>query len=275
MEISCLPVSYFSKITSGEMSIRQWAALGKQAGLRNVDLSCMFLSSHVPVYLDSLRKDLAEEKMHVKMITTYPDFSHPCRHQRERELAYLMRDIAVASYLEVPYVRITAGQNHPGADRRKTIEAVAEYFKKAAGFADGMEVTLVYENHANPSAWHYVDFSFPTGIFLEIAERIKDTSIKINFDTANPVAYRDEKECLSLLRQVVHRLGTVHVADTSTRGSLNHTTIGTGLVPFGEVFSFLKASGYDGLFSIEEGSNTGLDGVRAAVDFVRKSWEKA
>lgn len=80
-----------------------------------------------------------------------------------------------------------------------------------------MKVTLVYENHAKPGAWHTVDFSYATDIFLEIAEKTKDTSILINFDTANPVAFADEQEPMKILSQIIHRLGTVHIADTSTR----------------------------------------------------------
>jgi len=47
------------------------------------------------------------------MITTYPDFTHPCATQREREIEYLRNDIAVASQLNAKFLRVTAGQAHP------------------------------------------------------------------------------------------------------------------------------------------------------------------
>ncbi|MGI6280196.1 MAG: sugar phosphate isomerase/epimerase family protein [Acutalibacteraceae bacterium] len=272
MEISCLPVSLFSDITENRLTIIDWAQLAKKAGLKNIDLSCMFIKNNTPTYLDDLKSSLEKINMPIKMITTYPDFSNPDPLQRERELAYLKRDIAVASYLNVPYVRITAGQSHVGLAVKDGIESVVENFKRSAEFADKMNVTLVYENHAKPGAWHTVDFSYATDIFLEIAGKTEDTSIKINFDTANPVAFKDENEPMKILPQVINRLGTVHIADTSTKGSLNHTVIGTGLVPFAEIFEYLKKSGYDGLLSIEEGSNTGFDGIKTAVDFVKEMW---
>ena len=273
MELSCLPVSFFDEINSGHMSIPQWGALARQAGLTNIDLSAMFLHSHVPVWFDQVRAGLDREGVAVKMITTYPDFSHPNALQRERELAYLQCDIAAASALGAPYVRITAGQTHAETARDAGICTVVENFKRAAEFAERMNVTLVYENHAKPGAWHTVDFSYATDVFLEIVEKTQDTPIRVNFDTANPVAFADQDEPMKILPRVAHRLGTVHIADTSTKGSLHHTVIGTGLVRFAEIFAYLKSVGYDGLFSIEEGSGTGLDGVRRAVDFVKTSWE--
>jgi sugar phosphate isomerase/epimerase len=232
----------------------------------------MFIKNHTPVYLDELKRSVMNKKVQIKMITTYPDFSNPQTIQRERELAYLERDIAVASFLDVPYVRITAGQSHGDISVKEGVLNVVEYFKRAADFADKMNVTLVYENHAKPGAWNTVDFSYATEVFLEIVEKTSNTSILINFDTANPVAFADENEPMRILPQVIHRLGTVHIADTSTKGELNHTVIGTGLVPFDDIFSYLKKSGYDGLLSIEEGSCTGFDGIKTAVDFVNKMW---
>ena len=39
-------------------------------------------------------------------------------------------------------------------------------------------------------------------------------------------------------------------------------------------FDYLKQNGFDGLISIEEGSGTGLEGVKTAVNFVKEMWGK-
>lgn len=274
MEISCLPVSFFQDITENKMSVGDWARVAKSAGLSNIDLSCMFIKNHTPVYLKQLKDSVEEQNMAIKMITTYPDFSNPSKLQRERELAYLYSDIATASYLGVPYIRITAGQEHDGISVSDGINNVVEYFKRSVDFAEKMGVTLVYENHAKPGAWDRVDFSYATDVFLEIFEKTADVGLLVNFDTANPVAFADENEPMKILPKVIKRLGTVHIADSSTKGVLNHTVIGTGLVKFDEIFAFLKENGYDGLLSIEEGSGTGIEGVKTAVNFVKEKWGK-
>ena len=274
MEISCLPVSFFSDIVENRMSVADWAGIAKSVGLSNIDLSCMFIKNHTPVYLRQLKESVEKQDMKIKMITTYPDFAHPCKMQRDRELAFLYSDIASASYLGVPYIRITAGQEHDDISIKDGINNVVEYFKYSVEFAQKMGVTLVYENHAKPGAWDRVDFSYATEVFLEIFEKTADVGLLVNFDTANPVAFKDENEPMKILPAVIKRLGTVHIADSSTKGVLNHTTIGTGLVKFDEIFAYLKQNGYDGLLSIEEGSNTGVEGVKTAVDFVKDMWGK-
>jgi len=71
---------------------------------------------------------------------------------------------------------------------------------------------------------------------------------------------------------VLPRLETIHAADTSTRGTLNHCEIGKGLAPFREIFSLIKENGFDGWICIEEGSMQGMDGIEKAVRYVRKVW---
>ena len=207
------------------------------------------------------------------MITTYPDFSHPDRLQRERELEYLRADIAVASYMGARYLRVTAGQAHPETTMNSGINWVTENFKLACETACKHNVTLVFENHAKPGAWDYIDFSHPTDIFLEILERTEDIDLRVNFDTANTIAYGDDP--LPVLEKIIHRVETIHAADTSTRGLLTHTSIGTGLVPFEEIFSILKKTGFDGWICIEEGSNRGIDGIAEAAAYIREEWQKS
>lgn len=273
MKISCIPVSFFTQIISDKMTLKEWARIGAEAGLDAIDLSTIFLRNHTPVYLEKIKKDIESENMSIAMITTYPDFTHPDLFQREREMEYLRNDIALASDLSAKFLRILAGQAHPQTKIKDGIKWAIENFKKVSPIADKFNVKLVYENHSKPGAWQYVDFSHPTEIFLAIAKGIKDTSIGINFDTANTIAYGDEP--IPVLKQVLDRVVTIHAADTSTNGKLNHVLLGKGLVPFKEIFSLLKQNKFDGWICIEEGSNTGIEGIKKAIDFVKKTWAAA
>ena len=75
--------------------------------------------------------------------------------------------------------------------------------------------------------------------------------------------------------RLLARVLVVHASDTKVRGRLEPIVIGTGLVPYRDIFSRLKRSGFDKWISIEEASGTGADGVRRAVEFVKKTWEEA
>jgi hypothetical protein len=42
MKLSCLPVSFFSDITEGSMSVFEWAQMGASIGLDAIDISILF-----------------------------------------------------------------------------------------------------------------------------------------------------------------------------------------------------------------------------------------
>lgn len=273
MKVSCIPVSFFNDIISGKMTIGKWAEIGKEAGLDGIDLSIVFIKSHTPVYLDRIKKELSEAGMPIVMVTAYPDFTYPDRLQREREFEYLRRDIALSSEIGAKYLRVLAGQAHPGVSADEGIGLAVKYLRKSVSIADKFGIKLLYENHAKPGSWHYTDFSGPSDIFLKVVEGISDTDIGINFDTANTIAHGEDP--ILLLKKIVKKVETIHAADTSTRGKLNHVLIGTGLTPFKEIFHILKESGFDGWICIEENSKMGIDGVRKSAKFVKNTWQIA
>ena len=272
MKLSCLPVSFFNDIIGGAMGIEQWAALGRSFGLDGIDLSVLFLKKLDKEYLKQIRRSIENEGMHVAVLNTYPDLTHPKEVARSREQAQLEAHIIAAGLLGAEMIRLTAGQAYPETGRSEGIQWAVEGLQRAAGKAARAGVTPLYENHSKPGVWNYPDFSYASEIFLEIASRLQDTCIKILFDTANPVS-RGEKP-LPILEKVIDRLGCVHAADTSSDRVLKPVLLGTGLVPFDDIFSFLKSSGYEGWISIEEASGLGNRGVKEAIEFVHGRWKR-
>jgi sugar phosphate isomerase/epimerase len=274
MKLSCLSVSLFPEIINNRMSIKEYATLCKDLGCDGFDLGIIQLKNHSPKYINSIRKDMEDVGINVTMITTYPDFTHPDPVQREREFEYLRHDIALASNLDAKFLRITAGQAHPEMSVDKGINLVVEYFKKIAPVSDKFGVKLVYEDHSKPGAWDYMDFSNPPDIFLAIAKQIKDTSIGINFDTAN-ILVAGENRTVEVLEEVLDNVVTIHVAETATLGKMDPVLLGTGIVPISDVFKTLKKHNWDNWLCIEEWGNMGIEGVRKAVEYTRSTWEKA
>jgi sugar phosphate isomerase/epimerase len=273
MKVSCLPVSYFKAILSGEMSIGEWAKQGHQIGLDAIDLSILFIRKRSPSYLSDLRKQIEDTGVRIAMITTYPDFTHPSNAIRESELRKSLQDIKVAAKLGAELVRITAGQKHPSTGLQDGIAWAVDGLIQAKQVAEDQGITAVYENHAKPMVWTYPDFSFPTETFLQIVEHTEGASLWLNWDTANTLAFGDDP--IPILKRVLERVYSVHVADTATRGTLAPVLIGTGLVPLKEMFRILKNSDFDGWLSIEEASFQGKAGIEAALHFTKTTWEEA
>ena len=157
--------------------------------------------------------------------------------------------------------------------KQEGIEWAIEGIGKSLDVAKRNDITLVYENHSKPGVWQYADFSHPTDIFLEIVRRTEGIDLGINFDTASPLVFGDDP--VPILRQVLHRVRTIHAAENETIGSMKPTVLGQGLVPFESIFGILKESGFNGWVSIEEASGTGEKGIKDAVDFVRAAWRRA
>jgi sugar phosphate isomerase/epimerase len=273
VRLSCLPVSLFSEIIGRRMSLPQWAEKGREAGLDGIDISLLFLESHAPAYLGKLSRELQAVGMPIIMAATYPDFTHPEALQRRRELDYLRRDIAITSQLGIRYLRVLAGQAHPRTSREDGVRWAVDGLAAAAEVARGYGVTLLYEDHSKPGAWDLYDFSFPLEIFLQVCEGLRDTDIRINFDTGNIAALGEDP--LAVLTQVADRVETIHVSDMAEVGAFKPVLVGTGVVKFPELFGYLKARGFDGWLCIEEASFAGMEGIKKAVDFTRRAWEAA
>ena len=142
--------------------------------------------------MTNFRRDVENEGIEICGSSTYPDFTHPDSDERERQKKQIVEDLKALSDVGTKIVRVTAGQAHPGIDREDGIGWALDGLFTAQEAAEENGIQVVFENHAKPGAWEYPDFDFPTEIFLAIAERLKDTPIRIQFDTANPVAFGDD-----------------------------------------------------------------------------------
>lgn len=270
---SCLPVSLFRQIISGQMTIGQWAVAAKEIGFDQIDISTLFLRARTPIELGKVRRELTEAGMKLAMITTYPDFTVPDPQQQERELAYAVADIAAASELGARYLRITAGQYYEHQDEDETVRRVTSAFARCCDYAERWGVQLLLENHSKPGAWEFEDFNFETSRFLKLVDATADLPIGINFDTANTYARGDD--VLALFRHIYDRVLAIHINDLKTPHTLSFTGIGEGTAPIQEVFVEAKKQGFSGLLSIEEVGMQGLAGISRSYHNAKRLWENA
>lgn len=267
MRLSCLPVSLFPAFNEGRYTLEEWAREAKRIGLDGIDISIVHVKNHTPAYLNKLKERLEREEVPVVMATTYPDFTHPSREQRERELDYLKRDIALCDELGIMYLRVLAGQAHPGLSREGGVRHAIDYLKRANEFAQKYSTKLLFENHAKPSAWDYFDFSYPLDVFMQVFEGIRDTGIRLNYDIGNVVALGFDP--LTVFEQVKDWVETVHISDMGQKGTFSPVAIGQGVAPIRQFLDILKQQKFDGWVSIEEASGDGVEGIEKAVKYVK------
>ena len=272
MKLSCLPVSLYDDIFTGKSTVADWIRLGAELGLDAVDFSIKFFPKRDAETIRDTRTALERCSIEPCMLACYSDFTHPDAVQRAQELTDLKADIALAKALDARFIRVTAGQNHPGTERAAGVQWVADGFRRALDEATKHGITLAYENHTKGAPWDYWDFSQPTEIFLEILDALSDTPLGVCFDTANPLVLRED--VLALLEHVVHRIVVVHIFDLREVGVFEPVRVGTGASPIPQVFSRMRQAGYDGWLSIEEASRSGEQGFMESVAFVRETWQQ-
>ena len=133
MKLSVLPVSLFSQLSSGEMPVAAWAEYAQELGADGFDTSILFYPNHTPTTLNKIKEELKGIQIQPVMVCCYPDFTNPDAMERERQIDYLKRDLALISDLGFQYVRITAGQNHPGLDIEEGAKVCAGCFDDQYG----------------------------------------------------------------------------------------------------------------------------------------------
>jgi sugar phosphate isomerase/epimerase len=272
MKFSCLPVSLYADMTAGRRTLADWFQFAAELGLDGADISVAHVTNRANEDLAALRRQASNAGVTIPVMVTYTDFTHPDAGERRRQVTSLRQSIAVAARVGISYLRVTAGQAHPGVSRKDGINWAVEGLISCLDYADEVGVTLLYENHTIGYGWTYYDFSQPAEIFLEIVQLTEGSGLRILFDTANPLA-RDE-DPLMILDAVQHRLGVVHVNDIRQAGSFEPVVAGTGVSPIPAIVERLHTIGFDGWISIEEASRTGEAGFRQAIPYVKQLWEE-
>ena len=270
---SCLPVCLFKNIIEEKMTVEDWVTAAKKMGFDAADLSILFIKNRTPMGIKKIREQLQRSGLPVAMIACYPDFTQPDEKLREYELMHAYSDIAVAAALGAKYLRITAGQIYENMDEEKTYKNVVECFESCVKKAEKFGISLLLENHAKPGAWERHDFDFKTSRFLKLVELTEHLPLWINFDTANTYAYGDNAPLI--FEKVYKRVRSIHINDIRDVSKLEFVSIGEGTAPIKEIFKIAKANKFDGLLSIEEAGNQGLEGVEQSFIRAKKLWEEA
>ena len=273
MRLSCLPVSLYEDIFTGRSTVADWIQFGAELGLDAVDFSIKFFSKRDTETINTTRAALEKFNIEPCMLACYCDFTHPDAAQRAQELTDLKTDIRLAQALGAKFIRVTAGQNHPGTEREAGVRWVIDGFRRALDAAEQHGITLAYENHTKGAPWDYWDFSQPTEIFLEILDALSDTPLGVCFDTANPLVLGED--VLALLEAVIQRIVVLHIFDLRAVRVFEPVRVGTGASPIQPIFSRLRQIDYDGWLSIEEASRSVPKGFTQSIAYVRETWEHA
>ena len=269
----------------GTMTLREWVDLAAPLELDGLEYYSGFLELVDPARWAEARRTVEERGMVIPMLCCSPDFSHPDAEFRRVEIEKEKNWIRMAAALGAGYCRVLSGQRRPELTRERGIELVARSIEECLPEAERCGVTLVIENHYKDDFWSYPEFAQKIDVFCELVERVKHPRFGVNYDPSNAFLAGDDP--LELLKRVKHRVVTMHASDrylaegtiedlrrdeTGAEGyakRLRHGTIGKGLNDYDAIFGTLRAAGFDGWVSIEDGVD-GMEQLAESVRFVRE-----
>jgi sugar phosphate isomerase/epimerase len=266
------------------MTLREWVDLAAPLGLDGLEYYSGMLELADPARWAEARRTVEERGLVIPMLCCSPDFSHPDAEFRRVEIEKEKNWIRMAAALGAGFCRVLSGQRRPELTREQGIELVAQSIEACLPEAERCGVTLIIENHYKDDFWSYPEFAQKMDVFCELVERVRHPRFGVNYDPSNAFLAGDDP--LELLERVKHRVVTMHASDrTLIEGTLadlrreeggaegyakrlRHGEIGKGLNDYDAIFGTLRAVGFDGWVSIEDGVD-GMDQLRASVAFVR------
>ena len=269
----------------GTMTLREWVELAAPLGLDGLEYYSGMLELADPVKWSAARRTVEERGMVIPMLCCSPDFSHPDADFRAQEIEKEKNWIRMAAALGAGYCRVLSGQRRPELTRERGLDLVAQSIEACLPEAERCGVTLIIENHYKDDFWSYPEFAQKMDVFCALVERVKHPRFGVNYDPSNAFLAGDDP--LELLERVKHRVVTMHASDrylaegtiedlrrdeTGAEGyakRLRHGTIGKGLNDYDAIFGTLKAVGFDGWVSIEDGVD-GMEQLAESVQFVRR-----
>jgi sugar phosphate isomerase/epimerase len=217
------------------------------------------------------------------MLCCSPDFTHPDPEYRRREVEKEKGWIDMAAALGCRTCRVLSGQRRPELTREEGIRLAAESIEACLPHAAAAGITLVIENHYKDDFWQYPEFAQKMDVFCALVDRIASPHFGVNYDPSNTLLAGEDP--LELLRRVRDRVVTMHASDrylaegtledlrreedsVGYAKRLRHGEIGKGLNDYDAIFAELKAAGFDGWISIEDGVE-GMDQLKRSAAFLR------
>ena len=284
-KLAAFPKAYMTELcVDGTMTIRQWIGMAARLDVDGLEFYSGFLELAEPKAWAESRKIAAEHDLEISMFCCSPDFTHPDREFRRRQVEEEKHQIDVAAELGASYCRVLSGQRRPELSHEDGLRYAAECIEACLDHAASRGVMLILENHYKDNFWDHPEFAQSMESFCELVSRINSPHFGVNYDPSNAFLAGDDP--LELLGRIKHRVVSMHASDRylaegtleDLRGEddgrgyaarLRHGEIGKGLNDYDAIFSTLQGVGFDGWISIEDGVE-GMEQLERSVTFLRR-----
>jgi sugar phosphate isomerase/epimerase len=289
-QLAAFPKAFMQPLCKdGTMTVSEWIELAVKLDIDGLEWYAGFLEMSDQQNWSEFRKQVEGHGKVIPMMCCSPDFTHPDKAFRQKEIEKQKHWIDMTYALGGSYCRVLSGQKRPELTIDEGVKLAADCIEACLPYAQERGIILIIENHYKDDFWEYPEFAQKADVFCQLVESIDHPNFGVNYDPSN--TYLAGEDPIELLKRVSHRVVTMHASDRYLKyGSiedlrneeggavgyakrLSHGEIGKGLNDYDAIFTELKRVGFDGWISIEDGVD-GMDQLKRSVAFVRKKMEE-
>jgi sugar phosphate isomerase/epimerase len=289
-KLAAFPKAFMQALCKdGTMKIEEWIQLASGLEVEGLEWYAGFLEMEDQSKWTTFRTMVEDTGKVIPMMCCSPDFTHPDKAFREKEIAKQKNWIDMTHTLGGNYCRVLSGQKRPVLSIDEGVKLAAEAIRACIPYAQERGITLILENHYKDDFWEYPEFAQQMDVFCKLVDSIDHPNFGVNYDPSN--TFLAGEDPIELLKRVSNRVVTMHASDRYLKSGtiedlrkeeggavgyakrLSHGEIGKGLNDYDAIFSELKRVGFDSWISIEDGVD-GMDQLERSVAFLQKKVAK-
>src|SRR5512134_45183 len=284
--ISVFPKCYFDELVSGQRSYVGWIHDAATLGGEGVEHYDEFFPSYDEKDVAPVMDAMAATGQISSMMCFSPDFTHPDKDERARQVERQKRAIDLTVRTGARHCRTLSGQKYPGLSMAEGIARAAEGIPRSLEQAVNRDVVLRLENPYKDGTWRHPEFAQQEEPFLALLDAVPESPhFGVQYDPSNAVVGGFDP--IAFLEKIKHRVVTMHASDRylvpgasledlrlhdGTIGysdQMKHGETGQGSNDYDAIFRILRSVDFTGWISVEDGMD-GLDELRRSVAFLRK-----
>ncbi|MBR9777118.1 MAG: TIM barrel protein [Cytophagales bacterium] len=285
-KLAAFPKAFMQALCKdGTMKLEEWIQLASTLEVEGLEWYAGFLDMEDESKWPTYRKMVEDTGKVIPMMCCSPDFTHPDKSFRDKEIAKQKHWIDMTHILGGSYCRVLSGQKRPELTLDEGVKLAADSIMACILYAQERGITLILENHYKDDFWEYPEFAQQMDVFCKLVDSIDHPNFGVNYDPSN--TFLAGEDPIELLKRVSKRVVTMHASDRYLKTGtiddlrkeeggavgyakrLSHGEIGKGLNDYDAIFTELKSVGFDSWISIEDGVD-GMDQLERSVAFLQK-----
>ncbi len=233
MKLSCCAYSYRQLLTEGAMTLEGFLDVCAELGFNGVELTQYYFPQESDQYLAGLKREVFRRGLEVSGTAVGGNFINQDPEARRKQIDHVKDWLVKSGKLGSPVMRVFAGYQPDGVDRRTAEGWVQDGLAECAPLAAECGVVLGLENHGGVTA-------DADGVLRLMKPFVDDPWVGLNLDFGNFTGdiYGQYACCAPLVV-------TTHAKLTVRQGE------GRELVDYRKVVRILREAGYKGCLSIE------------------------